>query len=905
MPRKTLVDVLVGIRPRFLGAFISVAMSLVLFSNHLQAQAKYDINLPAQSVSLSLAQLSEQTDQMLLFSYDAVDGLQAAPVLGRYTLQQALNVMLAGTGFSGGLTKKGVLMISLKKPSVMHKETKGEETMNKKRKLLASTISMFLGAGSGQAVLAQNGGGEEIDWLLEEIVVTATKRETSLQDTAMAISALGAETIEKRNLVGLGDYLPTIPGVNIQDRGAGQNSIVIRGISSNLQDGAAGAGVYYGKTPLANLRNATGLGSSSAGDLKLVDMARVEVLRGPQGTLYGASSLSGTVRSIPNSPNLEQIEGKLSTRLSQTGGEGGSNHMVEGVISIPLLEDVLAVRAVAYQFENSGYIKNVAASEPLSTITEGVANGGAARDRGDVGSDEYTGFRITTLWKPIDELNVTLMYVQQDIEQDGMPEANFDLGDDKQVRLGVGPEGLNDESANADIDITNLVVEYDLGWATVSSSSSWLNYEARSQLDFSHLTRFFAEETAVPFFSDGQNDSESFVEELNIVSRLDGPLQFTLGYYYEDKETDGSAAWLWSGDSELTPSYGPEALHSSSATTLKQQSFFGEVYYELTDTLELTLGVRNFDYDSAVTKNLFSRNGAPPAAGGTPKKNEKGDSYKANVSWRPDDGTLVYAQWSEGFRQGAPALFRDSCDARNNATGEPGRDGLFDDSVGGNGRFPVPAGGRDSDLVDNYELGLKMDLLDKRMSVSAIVYQMDWTGIPVGFVLPSCNQFVTLNAGESKAEGVEVELNGQLTQHLLLNISTSYSETTLEKDSSGVGLKGDNLPGSPDFQFSAGLEYDFDVAGNDAFARIDYAYVSEYFNRTTVLPDDRPAGDFAQLHLKAGVNFDQVSLDVFVQNLTDADDVTWVEELNNSASGVNRFYRLRPRTIGMNVSYNF
>ena len=165
-----------------------------------------------------------------------------------------------------------------------------------------------------------------MSWLLEEVVVTATKRETSLQDTAMSISAIGGETIEKRNLVGMEDYLPFIPGVSMQDRGAGQNDIVVRGISVGSQfERNPATGIYFGETPVTGLSTPTDGQGAGSGDIKLVDIERVEVLRGPQGTLYGQGSLGGTVRVIPNKPSLSNFEGKVAARYSQTGEEGGDN----------------------------------------------------------------------------------------------------------------------------------------------------------------------------------------------------------------------------------------------------------------------------------------------------------------------------------------------------------------------------------------------------------------------------------------------------------------------------------------------------------------------------------------------------------------------------------------------------
>ena len=752
-----------------------------------------------------------------------------------------------------------------------------------KKTLLATFVGLFATTGAVQQAYGQDGEAAKAQGRIDEIIVTANKREQSLQNAALSISALSSDTIDKRGLVGMGDYLPTLPGVNMQDRGAGQNNVMIRGVASTPQSEESGVGIYYGETPVTNLTNSTGGGISGSGDLKLVDMERVEVLRGPQGTLYGSGSLSGTVRAIPNSPNLQQIEGKISALYSQTGDQGENNSMIQGMINIPLIEDKLAVRAVAYQFNNSGYIENVAASQPLPNITTRVAQSGVARDRDDIGSDEYTGFRFTVLWQATDQLDITVAHTQQDIEQEGWPEVNLDLSTEKQARLRTGLGGSSDEFLEANIDITNLVANYDLGWATVTSSSSWLDYATASELDISHLAFLSG-----PHYNSNWRKVESFTEELRLVSQLDGPLQFIGGFYYEDREERGSLSWLWSGDPTLAPAF--PRIVSLSSTPQEQKAFFGELSYDLTDQLTAKLGGRHYDYKRERLQNLFA-SGTHVIQDQFLTKEETGNSYKANLSWSPSDDTLIYGQWSEGFRLGGVQVDVPSCDANN--------DGILDD-VG----FRVPEG-IDSDTTENFELGLKTSLLDSRVVLNAAIYRINWEGIPVNFALPSCSASVTLNAGKSKSEGVEVEVQTHLAEHLRLDVSASYGEATLTKDAPNIGAKGDNLPASPDFNFSVGLEYGFNLAGYDAFARVDYAYVSEYFFRTTVQPDDRPAGDFGQAHFKAGMTLNNFDIDLFIRNLTNADDLTWVEEVSNRFNNTNRVYRLRPRTVGFNVSYRF
>ncbi|MDC0000257.1 TonB-dependent receptor, partial [Porticoccaceae bacterium] len=559
----------------------------------------YTIEIPADNVANALNRLADQTDTVMLFPYQDAKARQANPVVGRYTLMHALAILLKDSGLVGGFSENGAISISLRDDTHFKQGREESNDMNTttKKTLLATVIGVFAAGSMGTASAQdQIGEGAKVQGVLDEIIVTATKRGTgtSIQDTAMAISALTGDNIEKRGLVGMDDYLRTLPGVDMQDRGAGQNNVIIRGVGSSPQLENSTVGIYFGETPVTDLSTFSFSGTSGNGDLKLVDIERIEVLRGPQGTLYGSGSIGGTVRVIPVSPNLEIFEGKIATRYSQTGEEGGDNTMVQGVINIPLIENELALRAVAYQFDNSGYIDNVAASQPNVEpgIAAAIAASGVARDQSEVGGDEYTGFRLAALWQPIDQLSVTLGHTKQEIEQDGFPEVNNHLVEPfQQIRLGVGPGGSRNEFLSNDLDITSLVFSYDLGWGSVTSSSSWIDYNAVSDNDVSAFFGGFLG----PAYSVFNSEQEVFIEELRFSSQFDGPFQLLAGLYYEDRDSETSAIAFWSGDVTLSDP-AEELFPLRQQVALEQRAVFAEFTYEVNEQLSATVGVRHFDY---------------------------------------------------------------------------------------------------------------------------------------------------------------------------------------------------------------------------------------------------------------------------------------------------------------------
>ncbi len=842
--------------------------------------------IESQPLASALKQFSEQTGLQVGYDSRLAAGLTSGRVNDVAEPALALSAILEGTGLEYSFVNDQTVVIKIANNG--------------------GPVS-----GSENSGLIKEKSEKRLE--IEEMVVTATKRETSLQDTAMSISALSGDTIEKRGLVQMGDYLSTLPGVTMQERGAGQNSIVIRGIGVDPVLEIEAVGTYFGETPVTGI----GLYGSGHADFRMVDIERVEVLRGPQGTLYGSGSMGGTVRIIPAEPDLTQTMGTIKAGYSRTGQLGGDNTTLEGVFNLPLIEDRLAVRGVAYRVDNSGYIENIAGSAQGSTVTtKANAYGGIARDIDDIGSDETIGFRLSALWQATDELEITLNYARQETEQKGVPEVDLSLpGSYRQTSLlpgsvkpqtlegdSVGPEGLRAEPR-----LANVQVDYDLGWGSLHSSSSWVKYEGVQNSDAT-----WAGFTPGPYHSTARKYVDTFVEELRFTSDFDGPLQILAGIYYEDRESRAVYAEGFSGSAEKAadyatvmgggtkpipadapPGFAWEVWHQDTQPeSIKQKAFFGELTYDITDQFSATIGLRHYDYDQTYQTivNGFWYATLSPILTTDAAHDFSGQSYKANLSWTPNEDSLIYAQWSEGFRLGKALPYIPQCD-----------DNGFYDLVNGS-RVPIRAG-TDPDTLENFELGYKTSFADNRGDFSASLYHIDWQGLPVYVNLACGIGGTTINVGESTSQGIELESRLSVTDNLLLDLSASWNETKLAKDSYGIGDKGDDLPGSAEYNMSAGLEYGFDLSGYPAFARVDYSYVGPYDTFVDQPASIPSSGDYHQVHVKAGVSIRNVDINLFVNNLTDADDLTWTHRFE--AFGNSRAYRLRPRTVGLNFSYQF
>lgn len=824
-------------------------------------QRPITLDIKSQPIGDALNLLAQQSGLQIVLYSESAGGITSKPTVGEFPSNTAaLDYLLADTGLVYRFINEQTVMVQ------------------------AKTQSRDSGSGNSPERDATKG-----NMAIEEMIVTANKRAASIQDTAMSITALSSDVIDKRNLVGMGDYLSSLPGVSVLDQGPGFNSVIMRGITADPQvEGANSSplsGVYFGETSISGL----GVFGNST-DIKLVDMERIEVLRGPQGTLYGAGAIGGVVRMIPVAPNLEQFEGKLELGSSITGESGGTNSVVKGAVNIPLINDTLAIRAVAYRFNESGAYQNVSANDPVLSATA-AATSAVVVNRDDVGNNSFSGGRISALWQPTDKLSISASYLTQNIEQDGWGQEDLEAGKWSQVRFQVKDSDghLRNEGYEDDIEIVNLAIEYDLEWATLFSATSKVDEDSVKNVD---LAFFFGQ--TYPWGQQVNYLGSVTAEELRLVSKFEGPLQFLLGLFYEERETGYEVFGLFGGTDPALNAFAPgEVLlnHNVLNRSISQRALFGELYYDLTEQVKLTVGGRVFKYDR---ENVLQTFAAPFGIDSLTKtEGDEGDvSLKAGVEYTPNDSTLIFATWSEGFRLGypVPAQVNPACDQDN--------DGIIDGSSISTGARTI-----DSDFVENMELGGKFSLLDNQLTVNTALYQIDWEGIPISQVFDFCA--AAINAGKARSRGAELEVAWYWSENLLLNFSTSYVDAELTTDVPQFNaVAGNRLPGSPRYNASLGVQYSFNLGGYDAYLRSDYAYVGGFYNNLQEIGTE--VANYSRLNAKAGIVINQFEVGLYVNNLTNEDAFTWIDaEAGNPLAFDPHGNRLRPRTIGLNIGYQF
>lgn len=734
---------------------------------------------------------------------------------------------------------------------------------------------------------------------IEEIVVTAAKRgEQTLQDTPMTIQAFSGDMLAAMGASGIEDLAGRVPGFTVYNAGTNQKKLRMRGISSTAEsEPQETVAIYLDDVPMTG-NGGTNNENGSSPDLALFDLDRIEVLKGPQSTLYGAGAMGGTVRYILNRPDTEAFAGKVGATLSDMKS-GDSSWKTEAMFNLPV-SDTFALRVVGSYRADGGYVDNL--------VQTGTAFQPKKGPEDDIdSSDQFAGI-FTALWQPTEDLSVLARYARQDYDVDGetsvdadvrvkVPGLQLDRDDLEQVRF---IEEVNED----ELEVYALTVEYDLGFATLTSATSRNERDVYDVQDTSIVPILFfgvppaqlggPTQIAAPLVND--NGHEQTVEELRLASNGDTALSWVLGLYYFDMDKTFSQNGVVEGlDAQLgglTDLLGNPDIPYEAVTdqTMEQKAAFGEVTWDFADRWSMVLGLRWFKVEQdflQVANGLI--NGGPSVRGGEAKEDDV--NPKATLSYAISDDVLLYGTVSRGYRIGGinqpvPLDAGTGCRAEVNSLGLDAA--------------PLDFG---SDFIWNYEIGAKSTLADGRVQLNAAAFHIDWKDIQVRKQL-NCGFTFFTNSAEAGVDGAEIDLQAQVTDAFYVSATIGYTDGQIEKDDLFLGASsGDQVPGVSDFTFSASAEYTFDIGGRASFLRADYNYGSEFDSLfRTSDPANREAGGFGILNVRAGTDIvEGWQASVFVNNLMDERGVAGTQ--NNLFADYE--FVVRPRTIGVSTLYTF
>lgn len=714
------------------------------------------------------------------------------------------------------------------------------------------------------------------------IIVTATRRAERLQDVPLSVTAYSQDDLDELGIVGYEGVAQNTPGIVVNRPTQNFNNFTARGINTNgysagLQSAVA---IYIDELPISANGNSTIL------DPNLYDVERVEFLRGPQGTLFGSSSLAGAMRIITRSPDLDEFQASALVDFALTGSES-LRQRYNGMVNIPIIQDGMALRIVGFYRDEDGWVDNVGT---------GIENSNTLKDYGG---------RALLEMRPSDRLSIRLMASYEDSKPRDSALTNPALG--TYVRRTDQPDRFYAELANY-----NVTVNYDLDFADLISSTTLSTFDQYFVVD---LAGTFNQ--AIAFGLDALAYDDLFVEEARLVSRSGGPFEWVAGFFYFDKRRTVDFGYRSS----------PEFLQSRNLTGLPDQYYqrfqsytditeiagFGELTYHMSDNLWVTGGLRytnttvqsftraggyNSNYLAVALSGLtnFPITVTPiPAAVGLRVDDDR-LSWKASVSWRPTPEITTYATVATGFRP--PVV---------NA-----RAGLV--SALDPTDIVIPDGAS-SDKLTNYEIGLKGRWLGGNLTANIAAYYIDWRDIQVqANRISDAIQFAT-NIGGARSYGLEWEIFARPWRGLSIALNGSLNDakvnrlTPTEAAISGA-LDGVRLA-SPRFQGSATVRYDFALSsGTGAYAAVNVSHAGSFPNQFPNVPGNpnavSPTFDFTDawtnVNLYAGTTLGRVTLTAYVENLFDDKSVTYVHP---EAFLDSRYARLRPRTVGIRANFQF
>lgn len=759
-----------------------------------------------------------------------------------------------------------------------------------------------------QAVSASSSG-------LEEVVVTANKLNAQrVLDIPTSIQAISGDALQSAGAAGIMSIAGEIPGLSIQDLGPGDKKYVIRGINST---GDATTGVYYGEAVISGSNTDDGGGFES--DIRLYDVNRVEVLRGPQGTLYGASSMSGTIRFIPNSPDLHELGGYVTMEGSQTSHAGG-NYNINGEANLPIIDGVLALRMVGWKLYDSGYINQYRVGAGVTGITNiGTATApnyqtlpvkalGFAKG---VNDDDVGGGRAILRFHPTDELTIDANYTTQ-TETSG--------GSSRYTPAGVtafsgGPiapiQGC--DLCNTDVTLSpwsdntkvfGMTVEYKTGFGTITGTTNQFNRTTDFNFDSTPVLVSF--DVPVPAETLEPRTRKVNSSELRFASDLISPVNFVAGVYREHETQDlavqviatganglvtGPFSTLTSDDALDYPGVGNTFFGRTDQRSDTQYAGFGEATWKITDAWTAVAGIRYFTETlNGVQTQTHPFGGFPGAPNLVPiydpEETFNKVTWKFNTSYKFAEELLGYVTVSTGFRSGGL-----------NAVSEP-----FE---------PIPAA-YSPDSLTNYELGAKGRLFNGAFDYQADVYVIKWDNIQVQETTADGAFVYQGNAGTARVKGVEFEFTAHPFEHLSASFAGSYQDAYLTDGASAaqytlnptLGRTGDSIPNVPKFQLNLGANYTAPISGNwQGMVAADLTYrgtVNAYFASNTQF--NIPLASYTLVNLRAGVINGPWSVTAFARNLTDKR--AQVSAINSSQDP-DALLTVRPRTIGLTATRKF
>ena len=870
-----------------IGLFASVALAQA-------AAARHDFQIGAGEGSKTLLQFGVQADLQVLFDFELAREIRTREVHGNYEPAEALSRMLQGTGLVFRFINDWTVSIVRTPPASTESSTsKSESTPAVGESYRVAAAQVLPAAGPATQASARS---PESSPTLEEVIVTAQKREESIRSVPISISAVTAVDLAARHIQSFEDLSRAVPNLSFSSLGGqGLSNLQIRGVSS--QAGTATVSVYIDDVSLTT-RN---LYSEGTAEPRVFDLSRVEVLRGPQGTLYGASALGGTIRFVTQQPKLDRFEGEVFAEGTSVG-HGGTGWNLRSIVNIPLATDRAALRLGAESGVDGGYVYVA----PLAT--------GDRAFRQSNRSDWNVG-KAALLLKPSDSLAITAAMFYQRYHSDDTDIVNLDG-----PTTFVATKGLLEPGTDT-LAVPSLTVSWDAGIADLTAVTGFYHREFNRVNDLSvanaqGLASGSITDPAVAaqvFDLKSANYLDTTVNQISQEIRLASkplaeddrvPVTWLVGAFFSNQRTSVfdsqpifgiNAAFAEHGADPSNPEDLAGGFPNAFVNDLsflatrkyrtRQYAGFGEATYHLASSVRLTAGFRYLTASETFDRvgNYYYSACHPSVDGdGCPATvHLKGDfdafTPKFAFGWDVNPDVTMYANITKGFRLGSEnrpvPLY-----------GDPDQD---PDAPGANstradlrrlGLTSVPAT-YEPDSLWNYEIGTKSLLFERRLALDLSVFYIRWKDIQQTITLATSGYDFEANAGSAKSYGFELAGKARLPYGFTLEASGGYTRAKLD---SGVVINGqavnDTFPGQdvagvPRWSGTLAGQYDFDLAGAEVFVRSDANYIGKSHGTLVTTDPDYTRPAYTVFGASAGVTFDRYEISLFANNLTDNDKI--------------------------------
>lgn len=823
----------------------------------------YDLDIPAQSLNDALQALALVSKHKLLYSSELVDGKRSPAVKGRFTTEQAVKALLFGSHLSFEVTSDGLVLIRAADPppgtNTAAPITIGSTDRSNQIAQTNSTATV-----TNTPVTSANSGVPSRDSAsvysssqrsdLNEIVVTAQKKTERLQDVPVPVTVISAGSLVDSDQLRIQDYYTRIPGLTINYDGirGGLPTLTIRGIRAS----AAGNPTVGIVVDELSYGSSTAIGGGGwVPDIDPGDLERVEVLRGPQGTLYGASSMGGLLKFVTIDPSTESISGRVQVGVSSVQNDDGPGHSLRGSVNVPL-SDTLAVRVSGFTRRDPGYI-----DDPTLGLD-------------GVNRTEVDGGRLSALWQPSEDLSVKVGALIQNVAADGSPYVYPGLGDLRQsAARGTG-------WLNRQFQVYDATLKGKLGRVDLTAISG---YSVNRMTDSVDLSPFYG--TAVSI--DENNKTKKYTQEVRLSLPIGRKLEWLFGAFYanEDSQLLQPTLALDTDSGARTGFLGSTA----SLTTFEELAAFTNATWNVTDRLDVQVGGRYAADRIAATQISTNATGieTPSNLG----SNEDTFTYLVTPRFRVSPNLMTYMRLASGYRAGGVNL---------------------QSTLPANADLPRSYR---PDKTQNYEVGIKADVLDHALSVDASLYYIDWQNIQLALVAPGRTAGFMDNGGRAKSQGVELSVESRPLPGLTIAAWGAWSDAVLTDNfpltSTVRGFEGDRLPFSSPWSGNISIDQAFPLSSNvTGFAGAAVSYVGDRLGVFTgpgqgsPLPSnprqDLPA--YTKVDLRAGARYSSWTVDIFVNNVADKRGV-----LSGGLGNLfpTAFSYIQPRTAGLSLTKTF